>query len=302
MPCLQSTLSEMSAIKTHTDSSIMAGTNSDSKVGGQTDKRAQKILFDTYWSSAGWIREGGRRLSAEDFEYAKSKRVMYDPAAVSHAQVLCRLMSAVGKLNSRVVADAFLASLSTHRLDWRSALGSYAVFHTLQVHSPTQDHHRCECCGMYLNGAADDFSLMNFERLKWGGVRHLYPTYAMFDLELFLDYPAPTPTSEDIGIFRALLATIANAPPKVSSASMQNNFSRVLKSNKAERDCILAILGYCGILGTPAHPGFGVGFVPASQRPLPDRRFVDMPYPACWWSSDIGVNEGRLREYFGHAL
>jgi hypothetical protein len=292
----------MPAPDTNNESTASARGNSAVQVVGQVDKRAQQILFNTYWSTTGWTREETRRLSTEDFDYAKSKHLMFDPASLSHDQVISRLMEAVGKLSSRVVADAFVASLSTHRLDWRSALGSYVVWHALQTHTPTKDRRQCECCGLYLQGATEDFSVMNFERLKWGGVRHLHPAYAMLDLELFLEQQAPKPTSEDVDVFRKLLAAFANVPPHVSSAAVQGHFGKVLKSNKAERDCIVAILGYCGILGTPDHPGFAAGFVPAGKRHFPDRRFVDMPYPACWWSSDIGINEGRLRDFFGHIL
>ena len=35
------------------------------------DKRARKILNDTFWSSSGWKREP--KVSPEDFAYAKSK-------------------------------------------------------------------------------------------------------------------------------------------------------------------------------------------------------------------------------------
>lgn len=292
----------MHSTDTNNDFNAPAGGKSVAKVCGQVDKRAQKILFNTYWSTKGWTREEFRQLSTEDFDYAKSKHVMFDPASLSHDQVLSRLKEAIGKLSSRVVADAFLASLSTHRLDWRSALGSYVIWHALQTHAPTKDCRQCECCGLYLQETPEDFSAMNFERLKWGGVRHLYPAYAMLDLELFLLQQAPEPTSEDVEVFRKLVSSIKNAPSRVSSASIQAHLGKVLKSNKAERDCIVAILGYCGILGTPDHPGFAADFVPAGGRTIPDRRFVDMPYPACWWSRDIGINEDRLQNFFGHVL
>ena len=90
------------------------------------DKRALKILFDTYWSSNGWVR-GERRLGADDFAYAKSRRVMFDPIRPTHGEAISRLHSVIHRLEPRQVADGFLASLSTRRLDWRSALGSYSA-------------------------------------------------------------------------------------------------------------------------------------------------------------------------------
>ncbi len=110
---------------------------------------------------------------------------MFDPMEVSHDVVIERLRSVVAKLSPHVMADAFVASLSSRRLEWRSAFSSYAVFQNLQSHSALGEQSRCNCCGLYLSSKKEDLSVLNFERLKWGGVRHLYPTYAMIDLELF---------------------------------------------------------------------------------------------------------------------
>lgn len=265
-------------------------------------KRANQILFDTYWSVAGWKQSEDQHVSVQDFAHAKAKRVMFDPLQVSHGTVIERLRSVVAKLSLRTVADAFLASLSSRRLDWRSAFGSYAVFHGLESHAAPPGQLQCDCCGLYLNDGIEDLSIMNFERLKWGGVRHLHPTYAMFDLELFIEHQPPVPTSEDIALFRQLVTAMERLPPEVSSAELQGHFGKILKSNKAERDGIVAALGYCGVLVTPGHSNFSDGFVAANRRPLPDRRFVDMPYPACWWNSASGISSERVDVVFGHVL
>jgi hypothetical protein len=155
---------------------------------------------------------------------------------------------------------------------------------------------------LYLSQAEENLNVLNFERFKWGGVRHDQVGYAAFDLKLFLDNKVPKPTSDDVQIFRRIIAAIAAVPPDVTSAALHTHFAKVLKSNKAERDVIIAIFGFCGILGTPEHPGFADSFVAVSERKLPDRRFVDMKYPACWWQGGVGVNQTKLNEYFGHAL
>lgn len=266
------------------------------------NKRAQKILFDTYWSSAGWHRGGQETPSEDDYAYAKSKRIMFDPQRFEHADAVERLLNATAKLSRRVVADAFLASLSTRRLDWRSALGSYAVFQHLHRHAAAGALHSCSICGANIQPAPQDLNLLNFQRLKWGGVQHSDVLYAMLDLELFLEQPPPPPTAEDKQILRNIVSSIHDAPAKVSSASLHKEFSTCLKSNKAERDMMIAILGYCGILATQEHPGFSDNFIPAASRSLPHRHFVDMAYPACWWGRDTGLNSLKLQEYFGHAL
>jgi hypothetical protein len=231
--------------------------------------------------------------------------MMFDPEVLNHDEVVTRLTGAVAKLSRRVVADAFLSSLSTRRLDWRSALGSYAVFQHLPLHSPQvheNNEKRCQLCGFYLAPVAHDLSIINFERLKWGGVRHDHIEFASFDLELFLKQEVSTPSIEDIKIFQALIHSIEDSPPDTTCAALQSRFAKLLKSNKAERDILVGILGYCGVLATPTHKGFSDVFVDVTNRELPDRRFVDMAYPACWWQGDVGVNQSRLADYFGHVL
>jgi hypothetical protein len=266
------------------------------------DRRAEKILFDTFWSSAGWKQDAGRETTAEEFEYAKSKGVMFSPVELDHSEAQERLIGAIGLLSKQIVANAFLASLSTRRLDWRSVLGSYAVFQHLPKHSFSGTARQCSICGLYKAESTYDLNVLNFERLKWGGVRHSQIIYAAMDLTLFLEGEQPKPTDEDILIFKALISAIESAPIGTSSAALHTLFPKSLKANKPQRDVIIEIIGYCGVLRTPSHPGFSTDFVSYDQRNLPDRRFVDMDYPACWWSSEEGTNKAQLANYFGHVL
>ncbi len=266
------------------------------------DKRALRILFDTYWSPGGWKPKAQQVATPEDFAYAKSCNVMFDPVELDHAQALERLLGSISELSKRKVANAFLASLSTRRLDWRSALGSYAVFQHLFTHEPQLEQQRCVLCGFYLKEKKHDFNVLNFERFKLGGVRHLDLIYAAMDLALFLEDIIPEPTLADIQIFRSVVSAIEAAPVNVTGAALQSELGASLKSNKAERDVVVAILGYCGILDTPGHPAFSDAFIPINQRELPGTHFQDMPYPACWWKRANGINRTRLAEYFGHVL
>jgi len=53
--------------------------------------------------------------SPEDFEYAKSKGLMFDPVKLDHDIAMAQVIELVAKLNRYGVADAFLANLSTKR-------------------------------------------------------------------------------------------------------------------------------------------------------------------------------------------
>ncbi len=98
------------------------------------------------------------------------------------------------------------------------------------------------------------------------------------------------------------MQAIAQVPPPTTSAALHTHFAHLLKSNKAERDTIVALLGFCGILAVPGHPGYQDAFVPFGERHLPNRHFVDMAYPACWWRGGDGVNHAALQDYFSHVL
>jgi hypothetical protein len=70
------------------------------------DRRALKVLFNTYWTSAGWRDEQTRFTSPDDFEYAKRVGAMFDDIRLSHADIVSRATGAVRDLDRRVVADA----------------------------------------------------------------------------------------------------------------------------------------------------------------------------------------------------
>jgi hypothetical protein len=267
------------------------------------DKRALKILFDIYWSPSGWKDEGLQRVAPEDAAYAKAAGVMFDPILLDHEEVLQRLFKVRNQLNARRITDAFLASLSTRRLDLRSGLGSYAVFRHMEGHEALIHERQCMICGQYvIAGYYEDLNVLNFERIKWGGTRHTDPLYAMLDLELFLKEEPISPSQEDIGIFGALIESIEGAPPSITAATVQARWAGLLKSNKDERDRIVAMLGFCGILETSAHHGYRSQFIPGPDRVLPNRRSIDMCYPACWWTAADGVNREALHEWFGYVL
>ena len=87
------------------------------------DKKALQILLDTYWSPNGWKRD--TTIVPGDFEYARQAGYMFDPVALTHDDIVALLLAVRERVSIELVVDAFVASLSTRRLELRSALGSF---------------------------------------------------------------------------------------------------------------------------------------------------------------------------------
>src|SRR5262245_33281705 len=98
------------------------------------DRRALKVLFDTYWTAAGWRDEHSRSTPPEDFQYAKHAGLMFDSIRLSHFDIVERAIAAVRPVERQAVADAFIVSLSSRHLELRSALGSFAVLQHFPRH------------------------------------------------------------------------------------------------------------------------------------------------------------------------
>jgi len=219
-----------------------------------------------------------------------------EPIVLGHDDWVAAARAAVGHVSLVEAEAAFVASLTSRRLDLRSVLASFLIARGLPDHSFTASTHgrQCAVCGLYSESAAEDLNVLNFERFKWGGVRRDNVIYVAFDLPQFHLAPRLEPTADDIRLGRTVVETLDALPPGVTASQAAAQL-RFVKGNKAEREVLLDILGICGVLDTDDHPGFAREFVPWSARDLPPQRFVERAYPACWWRSAAGVNAGAVK-------
>lgn len=261
------------------------------------DQKALKILFDTYWEPSGWKQKSS--TPSKDFEYAKRMGAMFDPVVLSHDDAVKKIMILKHKISLRDVSAAFIASLSSRSLELRSTLGSFAVARHFpsHVHEQTPYDWYCSICRGANRGEVD-LNLFNFERYKWGGTRHQDPVYCAFDLEEFLRLEKPRPTSRDFLLMNRLLTSIRKLSKNAKPRDIEKVFSRIVTSNKAERETVINILGICGILETKDHKGFFDRFINDVERALPPVHKIDWAYPVAWWRGSSGINEKALRYYF----
>ena len=147
--------------------------------GKGVDARALKILFKTYWTAEGW--RNPPETPPADLEYAIAAGTMFAPRDLSHDELVTDLAHTCARLGPRELGAAFVASLGSRRLDLRSALASYVIWRHLPSHrkEPSTSVSCDQCpCRDYRHQRHYELSGLNFERHKWGGVRHLDPVYA----------------------------------------------------------------------------------------------------------------------------
>lgn len=272
------------------------------------DNKAKKILFHTYWSGKGWKEGADRYTSPEDFAYAKEKGLMFDPITISHDECVKRVVNLANNITIEQVVKAFLCSLSTRRLDWRSAVSSYYIAKLFTVHKYTPEKsgcfydnnvcvhtsHTCSVCRDLKYGVVGqefyrdaDLNVLNFERIKWGGIRHGDLLYTLLDLEQFAKEEIPEPQKEDVEIFQAILKEVESCNPTDYPSALRSKLAMIplLKANKAERDVIIEILACIGVLAPKSY-----------NRPEAGKH--DWTY-ATYWRGEDGYDRCVVEKYFG---
>ena len=274
------------------------------------DKKAKKILFQTYWNN-GWIDSENIKVDLDDFAYAKEKGLMFDPLTISHDNCVNEIIELASKITLEHVIKAFLSSLSSRRLDWRSGIASYFIARLFTPHkyTPAVSGHSYEdgqivytsytcgvCRDLKYGIIGDDFyekqdlNVLNFERIKWGGVRHGDLIYTFFDLEQFEKEQITEPTKDDIEIFKGILNIIASSQDKDSPSILRDRIKDVpnLKANKNERNILIEILACIDVLKPMSY----------------DRRVGsknDWTYIE-YWKGEDKYNKEAVDTYFGEYL
>jgi hypothetical protein len=272
------------------------------------DPKARKILFTQHWNAWGWRNDERLNISPEDLAYAKAKDMMFDPVDMDHDALVAALITERDKIDPLTVGRAFLASLSSRRLDLRSALGSYAVARDFPDHRfdpaasallPTGNRlcGHCEYC-VLKTPEPINLNVLNFQRFKFGGLRFDQLEYMWFDLWRFNQTEQINPTEEDHALMRAILDTIAQVPPDRRLTVARKTLTGVFKSNSSERRVLCDILAIAGLLQPKDQPSYLDGFVRLEDREHSGLHFDDYSYPAGLWHGRDGINPDALAFWF----
>ncbi|KPN96240.1 hypothetical protein [Lysinibacillus sp. ZYM-1] len=265
------------------------------------DQKAKKILMQTYWQSGRW-KAGGFTYTEDDFQYAKKMGLMFDRLTISHDECVKRLRQLHDEvLTKDLVVKAFLHSLSTRKVHMRSALSSWALTADLPIHTYRErpeelvSYSACGYCNEqkmmskeeYIN---EDLNVLNFERVKWGGIRLNWLMYCLLDLEcLVQEQESLIVCEEDIEILKQMLAAVKSCKDTDAARQLEKRWKDIFKSNQYERDVVMEIWGYAGLL------------VSKDDYRKERGRGTDFMSMATWRGQD-GYTEEKMMFYFGSYL
>lgn len=147
-------------------------------------------------------------------------------------------------------------------------------------------------------------NVFNFERYKWGGVRHDQLNYAIFDLEQFIKLPKVGPQKEDLMILKSFLDVAKSLEPsqKIGAYSKLIRSNKIFNSNKAEIDIIIDILGICDVFNSKSCKGYLHSFTKYDGSRDPVEYKNDYKYPANRWHASDGINWNAVNYVFKNAL
>jgi hypothetical protein len=229
---------------------------------------------------------------------------MAGKADTDHDRDISRIRSLADIITPSRVARAFVASLGSRKLEYRSALGSYAVARILPEHylDIVPDAYATICSYCYWSkmpaGEEEPIENLAVERTKFGGVRHLDPEYIAFDLEQFLGLPEHEPEAEDWRRLELILRTPALLAPTSKASDLERAIKTVVRSNRYERMILLRILGFAGVFDPGGRPSFFDDYVPCKAREETHHRFDDWGYPIVWWRAEYGFRGDAVAFWF----
>lgn len=259
-------------------------------------KDSIQILLDGYWTSKGWRPEPV--FSDEDKAIATDAGLLFPDQTWSHKEAVEKAVNAVSRVAKPDVARAFLIGLGSGSMVMRSAIGSYANGLSLRPH-PCRGESGCDLCGIYPKETVD-FNILNFERYKFGGVRHHSPEFIAFDLDQFKKLDISEASSQGLAVLRSVLDAINLLPPEARASDAVKAITPYVEGNNDARRSLLETLGYCGVLRSKGTLCVWEKFYSQVDRdPPPKPSKNDWSFPVSWWTRAEGVDHDMARYWFG---
>ncbi|MFB6362677.1 hypothetical protein ACFCP7_01270 [Paenibacillus elgii] len=236
-------------------------------------------------------------------ELEKSGRAPNSFVRPQHDETIAELKELAERWTIADAANAFVASLWSAPMIWRSLLTGKLIGNAVPEHeyTPYPSSGTCQICGLDSDGATDT-SLEWFYRMTSGTPLDGDPFGHVLALRELADARVvPIPNDYDRWTFRAVLTVLRSLPPKTryTKAAQALKKERLLptRTEYACRD-LLETLALIGILDTEDYPGMATEFTSYIKRDDRPNTRVEVQAPLAWWDSSIGINEKTLARIF----
>ena len=253
--------------------------------------------------------------SGEERELCIKNGVLWEKEPVTHDEMISQIKRTAEKISLPKAAKAFLYSISSHDLRYRTILSSLVWAMSLPRHEcEPSDVHRfigtydCKICGCEFT-PSDDLTFSDEIRYHYD---RLVPRielmdiccaqYVLCDMEYFLTLPDVEPCDDDID----MLNRIFGLAGEITSANKVNALVKLMSSDLSlgltagDAYSVIGVLAACGIFDTPEHKSFRSGFVACRDRGFVYER--DIYYPLNFWRGKHGINYGALKDIFGDEI
>lgn len=220
-----------------------------------------------------------------------------DTRSMDHDQVMAWL---VGERQAAIKAEvvaSFLAGVERNHAYLRAALSAYSCAMHLPEHSFTaQTQLSCQICSFFKQRDVN-FIALNRIRFLVGAVQAGNISNMAFLLQEHRTSDKQLPGSLDLML--RILDLIRHMPAQSKPNDLLKQLRKLpgVKMSDDEGRGFLNLLGHCGILQTPEHPGLlyrytNLGLAPRSSRSS------DWSYPVDFWRGEHGINDDAVRYWF----
>lgn len=225
---------------------------------------------------------------------------------MTHDELVGACLEAAERLDKIHVARAFVASLSSRRLDWRGVLPAYAVCRQLPRHeyAPTQVFKAGPDASCFICGLPSPSRTRVSGKLLVGNLgRAYYLGTSLTTLQQFASTDKPEPTETDIGMFTETMNRLRNRNG-AKLGELQKLIQGLFPGNKFEREDFLGALALAGIFQVDAASYFE-GWVTYDIREsvMPSHFYAkDSPHPLRHYHPDCMLNETAISYWFSEVL
>lgn len=226
----------------------------------------------------------------------------------SHSQTVTDLKLTANKIAVRMVADAFVAALTSAPKRWLSVLPATALGLSMPEHENVNEYYKdgtCKICFFNEKLKKDLIQFTLDAAVSGTGWGEFSPLDALLTLKLANATPIedwPKPTDVDIWNFFQLIDHIKNLKnnERYSSLTQQIKSNHWLTGPLHHIQEVLVCLSVIGILEHDDYPGLMTAWTTAHRRDNRPNVRVEVPAPLAWWSGDMGINQLNFDKLFGH--